>query len=86
MAHHNDRETSAVADKVGPFSAIFMLGGFIAAIWVAVKHPRVALMCVIAGLLFAHICPSPTQHPLLGLAAIVVGFYLAPTHTTKKGK
>lgn len=85
MAHHVDKQASAVADRVGPFSAIFMLGGAIAAVWLIIKHPKTALSCVAVALAFAFVSSNPTQHPLLGLLAIGVGFCLAdPKKGTKK--
>lgn len=64
---------SAIADRVGLFTAITLLGGFAMAVFMIFKHPKIAMPCIIAAAIFTGICPSPTEHPLLGLAALFVG-------------
>lgn len=80
MAHHagggGSFRESAIADRVGLFTAIALLGGFAMAVVMLVKHPKIALPGVLLALVFTGICPSPTQHPLLGLLGIIVGFCL----------
>lgn len=76
MAHHGGRggmNENAIVDHVGLFTAIALLGGFAMAVMMLVKHPKIAIPGVICALVFTGICPSPTQHPLLGLLALFVG-------------
>lgn len=76
MAHHGAGKHdagSAVADRVGLFTTFVALGGFVMAVVMLVKHPKIAGPAIIAALIFTSICPSPTQHPLLGLLALLVG-------------
>lgn len=76
MAHgggERDGVGRAVADRVGLFTTLLALGGFVGAIWVAVKRPRIAFMAAIIALAFTGITPDPTQHPLLAIFALMVG-------------
>jgi hypothetical protein len=70
-------EQSAIADHVGLFTAIALLGGYVMAIVMVVKHPRIGFEALLAALAFTVVIGSdPMQHPLLGLAGIIVGFCL----------
>lgn len=82
MAHHAQEKgahNGALADHVGPFSAILALGGFIGAVVLVIKHPIVGLKCVFMAFVFTTISPDPMQHPLLGIIALMVGASMAPT-------
>lgn len=74
---HEDKAGSAVADRIGLFTAILAIGGYVLAIVLAVKHPRTALIAMVAALVFTLICSSPMQSPLLGLVALCIGASLA---------
>lgn len=77
MAHGRQKDAgSAVADHVGLFTTLALLGGLVGVVWMCVKSPKVAGSCIFAALIFAGIAPNPATHPLVGLAAIITGFCL----------
>lgn len=87
MAHHGGHggvNESAIADRVGLFTTLIALGGYVMVIVLLVKQPKIAIPAVLIAFAFTvGIGPDPMQHPLIGLAAMCMGASLIRKGTHK---
>ena len=61
--------------NIGPTTATVAMALLVGAIWLCVKHPRVAVKCVIAAALVAVVTGGGNvlAHPLVGLLVMGIG-------------
>jgi hypothetical protein len=61
--------------NVGPSTATVAIAAVIGAVWLCVKHPRVAVKCVIAAGLVVVVTGGSNMltHPLVGLVVMGIG-------------
>jgi hypothetical protein len=82
MAHHAQHGGTSGLDSttppIGMFTALVGLLTFGAGVWVAIKTPRTAVLCVGAAVLVAVMTngASLIANPLLGLSVLGLGLFI----------
>jgi hypothetical protein len=82
MARHNNARggggLESTTPPIGVFTALTGLFAFGAGIWLAVKQPRIAGICVLVAIFLAVVSDGASliANPLLGLAVIGIGGYI----------
>jgi len=73
--------------NVGPSTATVAMALLVGAVWLCVKHPRVAVKCVVAAGVVALVTGGSNMlaHPLVGLVVMGIGAAIGSS-SNRKGR